>query len=115
MHPCLRFVANANACVRIVVLAACSLSLLLANSANAVVILHANFEPPTYTLGYVHNQDNWVAGIGSPHQVTNAIVHGGTQSLNGAGTTGISTLRSRAWGRPGSRKPGATRSPCRAA
>lgn len=76
-----------NPCARIVVLAASSLSLLLAGSASADVILHANFEPPTYTLGYIDGQDGWTAGIGWPHQVTNTIVHGGTQSLNGVRDT----------------------------
>ena len=70
-------------CVRSAVVAASSLCLLLAGSARADVILSANFEPPTYALGYVHGQDGWSAGIGWPHLVSNAIVHSGTQSLNG--------------------------------
>lgn len=73
-----------NSWVRFVVLAVGAFLMLFAGPARAAVILHADFEPPTYTLGSVHGQDGWSAIIGSPHQVNNAVVHGGTQSLNGA-------------------------------
>lgn len=68
---------------RLAVLVAGAVPMLLVGPARATVILDADFEPPTYTLGYVGGQDGWSASVGSPHLVSNAIVHSGTQSLNG--------------------------------
>jgi len=62
-----------NSCARFVVLAAIAFPLLVDGPARAVVILHADFEPSTYTLGYVNGQDGWSAGIGWPHLVSNAM------------------------------------------
>lgn len=90
-----------NRCARVVVLAMFALTPFLVGSASAAVLLHANFEPPTYSLGYVHGQDGWNAIAASPHQVTNTIVHGGTQSLNGVADskefTGVFSHHSPAW------------------
>ena len=63
-------------------LAAAALSLLIAASVQAAVLLHVDFEPPAYSPGHVNGQDGWSATAGLPHQVVNTIAHGGSQSLN---------------------------------